>query len=461
MNILKKFLYISASPASFIVCLNSSVLSNTLYNSPDLTGQNTKSDQQIAQAKTTDLGSSGVWTGNFTCGQTDVPVSVQFHQVPRDSSNINVLADISPNPPTGENPMTLRGAFDPESLNMTLTAFIGNQIWAISGHFKALRDAELLTFTTDRGTPCSLALSSQFNERMHSPMLVPIPSTSPAPDSAQPAIPEPTQSSTSQSDRPHAPEPTQPPTSSSTSNPTLPGSTNQIDLTGDWIESASVVTIDNKGCTLADGGNLIVDGQDPQHRVFTLRQSGNQLTFPTVETAWQSGSGTQSYQGSVSGNRVTYIISGNAGGGFTAQSTGTISDNGNRVSGEGICRGNSGSATANVTFTWVRQVTSQSNVSLVGTWQSDWGPVVFNSNLTGYWNQGGGTGQIQSGTYDPQSRRLVFRYYQPWNDMNGTTTLTLSQDGNQLSGTWTQQRGSNPVGSGGSGTWTMRRPPSQ
>lgn len=101
-------------------------------------------------------------------------------------------------------------------------------------------------------------------------------------------------------------------------------------------------------------------------------------------------------------------------------------------------------------------------VSLAGTWQSDWGPVTFNSNLTGSWNQGEGKiGQIQRGTYDPQTRRLVFHYYQSWNDMNGTATLTLSQDRNQLSGTWSQQRGANSPGSGGAGTWIMRRSSSQ
>lgn len=101
-------------------------------------------------------------------------------------------------------------------------------------------------------------------------------------------------------------------------------------------------------------------------------------------------------------------------------------------------------------------------ISLAGTWQSDWGPVVFNSDLTGSWNQGSGKfGQIQDGAYDPQTRRLVFHYYQSWNNMNGTATLMLSGAGNQLSGTWTQQRGSNPPGSGGSGGWTMTRNPSQ
>ncbi|MEH2465477.1 hypothetical protein [Nostoc sp.] len=109
----------------------------------------------------------------------------------------------------------------------------------------------------------------------------------------------------------------------------------------------------------------------------------------------------------------------------------------------------------------IQQANPQSNVSLAGKWQSDWGSVQFNSNLTGHWNQGSGIGQIKDGTYDPKTRKLVFHYYQPWNDMNGTATLTLSEDGNRLLGTWTQQRASNPPGSGGSGGWTMTRDPSQ
>ena len=104
---------------------------------------------------------------------------------------------------------------------------------------------------------------------------------------------------------------------------------------------------------------------------------------------------------------------------------------------------------------------SQSNVSLAGKWRSDWGPVEFNSDLTGSWNQGVGIGQIRDGTYDSKARKLVFHYYQPWNEMNGTATMTLSEDGSRLSGTWIQQRGSSPLGSGGSGGWTMMRDPSQ
>jgi hypothetical protein len=103
--------------------------------------------------------------------------------------------------------------------------------------------------------------------------------------------------------------------------------------------------------------------------------------------------------------------------------------------------------------------TTPSTVSLAGKWQSEWGVVEFDSNLTGRWNQGGGQiGQITSGSYDPKTRKLVFQYYQSWNNMDGTGTFTLSEDGNRLSGTWSQQpRGSNRLGSGGSGGWTMTR----
>jgi hypothetical protein len=92
------------------------------------------------------------------------------------------------------------------------------------------------------------------------------------------------------------------------------------------------------------------------------------------------------------------------------------------------------------------------NSQIVGKWQSDWGPVFFNSDLTGYWNQSSGTGKILGGSYNSQTRQLVFRYYQPWNNKNGTGTMTLSADGRMLSGNWTQG-----TGLFDSGSWTMTR----
>lgn len=447
----KKSINIFTLSTSLLIFWNNSALSNIPNNSPEFTDnylyfatkklkyQNKNPNSIIAQGIANNINISGSWTGNFTCGETNFPISVTFRQVPRDANNINILADIEPNPPTGKDIKTFKGAFDPKTLNMTLAKLLGNQIWTIAGHF----DPNLQNFITDRAVPCSLALNSS-NSPSH---------TTP------PTIRKPTKPL----------KPPKVPISSPSIKPPELVTTNQIDLTGTWVENASVVTIDQRGCTGGYSGDLSVGDQDPQHRVFSLRESGNQLIFPTETTTWGSGSnrgsGTQFYQGTVSGNQVTYIISGNAGGGFTAQFTGNISEDGNTVSGKGICRGFRGSATANVTFSWKRQPNSQSerptnlqsNVSLAGKWQSDWGPVVFNPDLTGYWNLGSGVGQIKDGTYNPKTRKLIFHYYQPWNDMNGTATFTLSEDGNQLSESWLQQRVSNPPGSGGSGGWTMTR----
>jgi hypothetical protein len=105
---------------------------------------------------------------------------------------------------------------------------------------------------------------------------------------------------------------------------------------------------------------------------------------------------------------------------------------------------------------------SQASVAIVGKWQSDWGSVFFKPDLTGYWYQGSATkvGQIKKWTYDPKTRKLVFHYYQSWNQMNGTATLTLLEDGKRLAGSWTQQSEFGAPGSGGSGSWTLTRDPS-
>ncbi len=91
--------------------------------------------------------------------------------------------------------------------------------------------------------------------------------------------------------------------------------------------------------------------------------------------------------------------------------------------------------------------------SISGVWQSNWGAVtlrVHNNNVTGSWTQAGGkTGKITSGTFDPASGALTFKFSQDWNRENGTATLKLSLDRKRLTGTWKH--------SSGSGTWTMTR----
>ena len=97
---------------------------------------------------------------------------------------------------------------------------------------------------------------------------------------------------------------------------------------------------------------------------------------------------------------------------------------------------------------------TQGPVSLVGEWSSNWGPLEIKPDYTGSWRQGGQIGKIKDSTYDPNTRKFVFHYYQPWNRMNGTATMTLSEDENTLSGEYIQNGGFAP-----SGSWTMTRDP--
>jgi hypothetical protein len=93
------------------------------------------------------------------------------------------------------------------------------------------------------------------------------------------------------------------------------------------------------------------------------------------------------------------------------------------------------------------------STSVIGSWKSFWGPVTLSgsrTNITGYWQQAADKrGVITKGSYDPGTRTLVFHYYQDWNKAHGTVTMTLSDDGKKLSGSYHQD--------GGSGGWTMTR----
>lgn len=109
-------------------------------------------------------------------------------------------------------------------------------------------------------------------------------------------------------------------------------------------------------------------------------------------------------------------------------------------------------ATATVTRTTVA-------VNLAGAWTSNFGPVTLQSGapqpdgripVTGSWIQGDGQkGTIQNGLFDPATRVLSIQYLQPWNNVTGQATFTLSADGNTLKGSYRQANGE--------GDWTMQR----
>ncbi|QBD80647.1 hypothetical protein EPA93_33620 [Ktedonosporobacter rubrisoli] len=86
-----------------------------------------------------------------------------------------------------------------------------------------------------------------------------------------------------------------------------------------------------------------------------------------------------------------------------------------------------------------------SQVNVLGTWPSNWGPVTFTGtpdHLSGHWDQGEGKqGQITAGFYNPTTGLLVFSYYQAWNNQNGVAGFLLSET-NPLVGNWAQPNGS-------------------
>lgn len=98
-------------------------------------------------------------------------------------------------------------------------------------------------------------------------------------------------------------------------------------------------------------------------------------------------------------------------------------------------------------------ITTPNTTDIEGKWKSSWGDVYFKSDLTGHW-AGTTNGHINRWTYNPKTRTLVLVYSHFLNEtdggqVNGSATLTLSEDGNTLEGKWTQQNKS--------GEWNMTR----
>ena len=93
-----------------------------------------------------------------------------------------------------------------------------------------------------------------------------------------------------------------------------------------------------------------------------------------------------------------------------------------------------------------------SQVNVLGTWASQWGPVTFTGSpdhLTGHWDQHEGRGQITGGMFNSATGVLVFSYNQPWNNQHGEARFHISAVG-QFDGSYAQQNGNH-------GPWNLRR----
>jgi choice-of-anchor C domain-containing protein len=94
------------------------------------------------------------------------------------------------------------------------------------------------------------------------------------------------------------------------------------------------------------------------------------------------------------------------------------------------------------------------NKEIAGNWDSNWGPVTItqspgDGSISGSWQQRAGLGTIKRGTFDPNTKQVKLFFYQPWNGENGSASLSMSEDGRTMTGTW--QHGF------GNGNWIMTR----
>ena len=135
---------------------------------------------------------------------------------------------------------------------------------------------------------------------------------------------------------------------------------NNSSLSGVWIRQGTSFTGDENGCNAGYSGELIFNNQPANSEVeFSVTQQNNQLIFPDENIFYSSSDGSGSYimstRGTRLGNQVNIVYSG---GGFTSEFIGIISADGNRITGETVCRYGTGSKVAKGTFNWIRSTTT-------------------------------------------------------------------------------------------------------
>jgi hypothetical protein len=126
--------------------------------------------------------------------------------------------------------------------------------------------------------------------------------------------------------------------------------TNTIDLSGEWTVRGTPATGDNRGCT-SGGGNCTANGSSCSEFKQTIVQSGNSISSEVAVTD-SRGTRTDTMRGTITGRQISGV---GTGGGFTTQFNGTISEDGNTITAESLCRYSGGPATARGSFTMTRK----------------------------------------------------------------------------------------------------------
>ncbi|MCA1992981.1 MAG: hypothetical protein LDL41_13230 [Coleofasciculus sp. S288] len=139
----------------------------------------------------------------------------------------------------------------------------------------------------------------------------------------------------------------------------------QRSLSGVWTNKGDGFHADDSGCHAGSRG-AASRFKTPE---FTIVQTGNSISVPGNFGGWASSDGSGGGYGNVTvgtilGNKFTLT---SQAGPFTNEYTGTISNDGNTITGQVLCRVSTGSATATASFTFTRrEETKRIKVWLMG-----------------------------------------------------------------------------------------------
>jgi hypothetical protein len=216
--------------------------------------------------------------------------------------------------------------------------------------------------------------------------------------------------------------------------------------TGDWNSSWGPVSIKTTGEYFPDGSMRITGSWNEGHgHVGTITRGA---VSPNTNKFWFEF--YQPWDGVTGSARFTQLDNGNYHGTFTHHNGPKA-----RLSGTWDLTRPSGyhPVAAVQPMPEAYQVPAAPKQGLIaGTWNSEWGPVVFKVGarrmdgwcpISGHWNQGGGKVGTFTGLYSESA------YYMPWANTRGKANLKLLAGNRTLRGSWTQP--------GSSGTWTMTR----
>jgi hypothetical protein len=148
-------------------------------------------------------------------------------------------------------------------------------------------------------------------------------------------------------------------------NTSVKAQAQQVNLNGTWIATSNGFTFEEDGCSPGYSGQTTVDDKIIQQgSELDIMQTGDKISLPNRTVKWfnrgNSGEYDTSSRGTVSGYTINIETVGSGKLGiqkdeFIIESTGTISEDGNTIAGQYLCRIPGTPRTASGSFKWVRK----------------------------------------------------------------------------------------------------------